>query len=118
MSKPAHALFFVFICLELAGCALLQPRSGHARSNEEAHQEFIGQSEDYMVKELGAPDQIQNAGSFKIYVYLHDSYSSSRAATTPVGYSAYSSGTTSHHFKRSRFYFKDGKCVNWDYETR
>lgn len=111
---------FLLLMLLLSGCANLKMpyelNGGTAESPADRmqakHDAMIGQSEDDLVQTYGAPDDVKQVGSFKVYYYYTD------RGTTSTGtvYRGFATARTQSHGQSSRFYFKNGICDSWDYD--
>lgn len=69
-----------------------------------------------MILELGAPTKTEEIASFKVYYYFTDRGYSGHSSASAFGGAAFGNSSYRHHFRQSRFYFKEGKVVKWDYE--
>lgn len=96
-------------------------RKSNAKSIQEQinerHEKYVGKSEDDLIEELGAPDRVDNVGSYKIYYYITNRGVTSESVGTNFGRWGVAEGKSKAHGQTSRFYFKGGKVTKWDYDS-
>lgn len=118
-------IFILMACL-LSGCAMMDQiknpgkYNGSNRDNQinDVHDRCVGKTEDELILELGAPQKIESVGSFKIFSYFTDRGSTSRGGASAFSNAVFVKTKTENHHQMSRFYFKEGKVVKWDYDSK
>lgn len=127
-------LFLAVLVALFSGCAISEElrqrradtweRNGEEeRAAKQAEQDRIehqydGWTEDQVIRDFGAPDRIENAGSFKIYYYINDEGISSKQKAAAYGYVASGKSSSIHHFEQTNFFFKDGRVDHWDFKKQ
>lgn len=117
MKNKSALLLLIFVFL--FGCASVRQRQVDRRTKElkATIEPLLGRSEDDVLRALGVPDKIENAGSFKIYRYrkslgVNTEHEQERNLFTgePLGRVT---STAREEFDAYDLFFKNNKLSSW-----
>jgi hypothetical protein len=129
----ARIVVVIFSLFVLTGCALVgevnyrsngkwakdlrEQKADEERELKEKHDARVGMTESQIIENIGAPTKSEEVAGFNIWSYYRDNGSTGSGASVGRFISA-NTMTIQNHFEITRYYFKEGKVVKWDYEKQ